>query len=213
MKKYTLAVFLMLVSLINIQAQSFKIVGMNTVAGALTGSALGGATMLIADDFDSMRPLSVGFGTGTILGLGIGVYDLTTQAGGYSGIFNNSETSGQLIITDTFYGTLTGSLVGFAISLIADQDLVLGLQKGAGWGAWTGFTFGLVETFVLNRFGGGGSGYSISQQYEVPVNGMMRYDYGSFHAGFISPQTITSLQAGSFQLSPTINVAHVKISL
>lgn len=214
MKKLLLPLFFSFL-FISVQAQSFKIVGINTFAGALTGTALGGANMLIADDFDSMRPLSVGFGTGTIFGLGLGVYDLTTKTSSYSGIFNQSETSGQLILTDTFYGTVTGALVGFAVGLIADQDLLIASQKGTGFGAWTGFTFGLVETFVLNRFGAGsGSGYGLSQaSTQVPVNGFVRYDYNTIHAGFLSPQAITSLNSGQVQLHPSISLAHVKIVL
>jgi len=215
MKKLILIVLTLFIYSSPILAQGFKLIGMNTLSGALTGSAIGGATMLIANDFDSYRPLSIGFGTGTIAGLGLGIYDMTTNSSGYSGVFNSSsETSGQLILTDTFYGTLTGALVGFAVTLISEDKLVDGLRVGAGFGAYSGLVFGIVDTFVLNNMGsGGGSGYGLGSVNFNQVNGFVQYEGSTFNAGFFSPDTFVHPSNGTIKWQPTLSLAHFKVSI
>jgi len=215
MKKLFLLVLTLFISSSSIFAQGFKVIGMNTLSGAITGSALGGATMLLANNYDSYRPLSIGFGTGTIAGLGLGIYDMTTNSTGYSGVFNsNSETSGQLILTDTFYGTLTGALVGFAITLISEDKLIDGVRVGAGFGAWAGFGFGVIDTFILNNMGsGGGSGYGLGSIDFKQVNGLVQYEGSTFNAGFLSADTIVHPSNGTIKWQPTLSLAHFKVSI
>lgn len=214
MKKLFLLVLTIFVYATTSYAQGFKLIGMNTLAGAVTGSILGGSTMLIANDFESYRPLSIGFGTGTIVGLGLGIYDMTSNPSGYSGIFNSSETSGQLILTDTFYGTLTGALVGFAVTLISENKLVDGLRVGAGIGAWAGLGFGIIDTFILNKMGsGGGSGYGLSAIDFNHVNGLVQYEGSLINAGFFSADSFVHPSNGSIKWQPTFSLAHFKVSI
>jgi len=215
MKKLFLLVLTLFIYSSPLLAQGFKLIGMNTLSGAITGSAIGGATMLITNDFDNYRPLSIGFGTGTIAGLGLGVYDITTNSSEYSGVFNSSsETSGQLILTDTFYGTLTGALVGFAVTLISEDKLVDGLRVGAGFGAYSGLVFGIVDAFIMNNMGtGGGGGYGLGSINFNQVNGIVQYEGSVINAGYFSQNSIANHSNGSIKWHPALSVAHFKVSI
>ncbi len=84
------------------QAQNFRIVTVNTFAGALTGTALGGATIALQNKSDvDYYPLQFGVGMGTIFGLGVGFYDLsqaTTGSGYYvDGIISSAGASGPCV--------------------------------------------------------------------------------------------------------------------
>lgn len=137
-----------------IQAQSIKILGGNTLNGAMTGTILGGATMALqnTNDFDALR---VGLGAGTLYGIGVGVYDLSRTSTGevyyVSGIFNDGDNTSIIVLLDTFYGAAAGAIVATAFNLIANEPVTESLQYGAGIGAWTGFGFGLIDGFILSQ--------------------------------------------------------------
>lgn len=163
--KFRLMKFRLLVSLLaiiviimsaspqKIQGQGLRIIASNTMLGALNGAMLGGASMALANSED-LRPMRFGVGFGTLGGLGLGIYDFAkAQGGAYSvqGVFNHANYTTQIIIQDTFYGAVTGTLVGMAITLILDEKVVYGIQYGAGVGTWAGFAFGLVDVFAISR--------------------------------------------------------------
>ncbi|MCA1802111.1 MAG: hypothetical protein LC662_06600 [Rhodothermaceae bacterium] len=134
-------------------AQGLRIIATNTAMGALNGAMLGGASMAIANSND-LRPLRFGVGFGTIAGLGLGIYDFSQSQGGVytiDGVFNRANYTSQIILMDTFYGAVIGTLVGTAATLIMDEKLIYGLQYGVGAGTWVGFAFGLVDAFAISR--------------------------------------------------------------
>ncbi|MFU8861228.1 MAG: hypothetical protein ACNA8K_12495 [Cyclonatronaceae bacterium] len=134
-------------------AQGLRIIASNTAMGALNGAMLGGASMALANS-DDWRPLRFGAGFGTIAGLGLGIYDFSQSQGGVytiDGVFNQANYTSQIILMDTFYGAVTGTLVGMAVTLIMDEKVIYGLQYGVGAGTWAGFAFGLVDAFAISR--------------------------------------------------------------
>jgi hypothetical protein len=201
----------MLIGLVsNLQAQAFKIIGTNTIMGAATGTSLGAATMLISgtDDWGAIR---VGFGAGTLAGLGLGVYDVSYSSGYIDGYLTSASTTGQVIAMDTFYGAGTGAIVGFAISLIGNQDILEGLKVGGGYGAWAGFAFGLAETFLLGSVGGSG-GYGSSYMTGNTVNGMIQYQTPGFNIGFVAPSNFSYIQGGTINWTPSVTFTHARVS-
>lgn len=122
--------------------------------GTANGALLGLGTMALTDNANA-GPLRVGIGMGTLYGLGIGVYDVTVNelGAGYSveGMFNNSNYSGMIVLLDTFYGGVTGGVVGTAMALMVNKPLINGLQYGVGAGVWGGFAFGLVDAFYFSK--------------------------------------------------------------
>lgn len=134
-------------------AQGLRIIASNTAMGALNGAMLGGASMALTNN-DDWRPLRFGVGFGTIAGLGLGIYDFSQAQGGVytiDGVFNRANYTSQIILMDTFYGAVIGTLVGMAATLIMDEKLIYGLQYGVGAGTWVGFAFGLVDAFAISR--------------------------------------------------------------
>lgn len=213
MKKSFLFLTLLLGFIISSSAQTFKLVGLNTLYGAATGTGLGGATLLLTDSKD-LGAIRVGFGAGTLVGLGLGVYDVSNAHGLIQGYFSSAEVTSQIVAMDTFYGAGTGALVGFAISLIANNDIIGGIKIGTGVGAWTGFAFGVVETLFLSSTSGAG-GYGVASAYNYQsVNGLVQIQDAHYNIGFISP-TITNQwnHSGAITSNPTLTVAHLKISL
>ena len=140
------------------QAQSIEILGGNTLNGVIQGTALGSATMALANSTD-FAPLRVGVGLGIIYGVGVGVYDLNT-AGTQSllvrGTFNNGDNTTIIVLLDTIYGAVAGAVIVTAGTLVANEPIVTGLQYGAGIGAWLGFGFGIFDAFVLSKREPGG---------------------------------------------------------
>lgn len=134
------------------QAQTIKILGGNTLNGAVNGTMLGGATMALQNSND-FEPLRVGLGAGTLYGLTVGIYDISQASKGQqyyvSGTFNDGDNSTILVLLDTFYGAAGGAIVATSVNLIADRAVEEGLQYGAGIGAWAGFGFGLIDAFIL----------------------------------------------------------------
>lgn len=136
-------------------AQGLRIIASNTALGALEGAMLGGASMALANSND-WRPMRFGIGAGTIAGLGFGIYDLTQNSSGSSpvrGVFNQANYTTQIIVMDTFYGAVIGTLVGMAVTLILDEKVIYGMQYGVGVGTWAGFAFGLVDVIAIDQGG------------------------------------------------------------
>lgn len=222
MKRLTtlLAVFVILLSFSKPTcAQSGKILALDTIIGAVNGSGLGLATMAITDD-SHLGPVRVGFGAGTLYGLGLGIYDVTQQAGsGYmiSGAFSSATNTAQIVAMDTFYGGLTGGIVGFAISLIGNTDMVKGLQYGAGYGTWAGFGFGLIDAFVISKQ----SGYDFSgddgdfdygpKPKPMAANGFIQFKTTSAQVGFLSGSSITVIKKGQIVTYPTLSISSISV--
>lgn len=135
-------------------AQSIKILGGNTLNGAITGTMLGGATMALRNSND-FAPLRVGIGAGTLYGLGTGAYDLSkfSKGGIYyvSGVFNDGDNTSIIVLLDTFYGAAAGAIIASSVNLIANKPIRDALQYGSGVGAFVGFGFGLLDGFVLSE--------------------------------------------------------------
>ncbi|MCH2451274.1 MAG: hypothetical protein MK198_14170 [Gracilimonas sp.] len=132
-------------------AQTIELLAGNTLNGTVNGTLLGGATMALTGnpDFDALR---VGVGAGTLYGIGVGVYDVTTSGGQQiivSGLFNDGNNTSIIVLLDTFYGAAAGAIIASSVMLIAEEPIIDGLRYGSSTGAWIGFGFGLVDAFVL----------------------------------------------------------------
>lgn len=152
-KRFLLTLILLLgISFQQSQAQSAKLFFGDLLNGAANGAALGGATMALQNSSD-IAPIRVGVGLGILYGAGVGLYDNSIVPKGQqfyiSGTFNDGRNSTIIVLLDTFYGALGGATIGGAISLIANDPIVDGLKRGSGAGAWLGFGFGLIDSFVL----------------------------------------------------------------
>ncbi len=182
------------------QSQTLRIVTINTLNGALTGTALGGATIALQNEYDDY-PLRFGLGLGTIFGLGTGFYDMSRHTGhGYyvNGAFGSANTTGTIVLMDTFYGAATGAIVGTAISLMSrDSDILKGLQYGSGAGAWVGFAFGLVDAFALSSASNYDSFYDGYSHGGLPPAGLveLRSQNEQYAIGFINPVFLQTVQS------------------
>jgi hypothetical protein len=182
-----------------VQSQVLRIVTINTLNGAITGTALGGATIALNNEYDPY-PLRFGLGLGTIFGLGTGFYDMSHYTGyGYQvrGLFSSANTTGTIILLDTFYGAATGAIVGMAITLMGkDSDVIKGLQYGSGAGAWVGFAFGLVDAFALSTSRSYDSFYDDYSHAGHPPAGLveLRSNNDQFAIGFLNPVLLQSLK-------------------
>ncbi len=195
-----ICVVLLATSIQHTQAQSLRIITINTFYGALTGTTLGGATIALQNEYDEY-PLRFGLGLGTILGLGTGFYDLSRSTGehGYyvNGLISSANTTGTIILLDTFYGAATGAIVGVAISLMSkDSDIVKGLQYGSGAGAWVGFAFGLVDAFTLSTSGNYDTFYDNYTHRNASPAGLVevRSLDDKYTIGFLNPVMFHSLR-------------------
>lgn len=156
MRKLLLSILIVLtihlVSFNKSNAQSLELVGGNMLNGAITGSALGVATMGLTNS-SNFAPLRVGLGAGILGGTGMALYDISTLPQGQtffiSGVFNDGNNSSIIILLDTLYGSVAGVAVGSAIALISNNSIMDGLQYGASAGAWFGFGFGIVDAFFI----------------------------------------------------------------
>lgn len=139
-------------------AQGLQSMATNTVMGTANGTLLGLGTMALLDN-TSWTPIRIGIGVGTLYGLGVGVYDLSMYeiGAGYrvQGMFNAANYTSMIVLLDTFYGGVTGGVVGTAMALMVNKPLVEGLQYGSGVGVWAGFAFGLVDAFYFSNSGDG----------------------------------------------------------
>lgn len=143
---------------------------------------------------DNFEPVRIGLGAGTLYGIGVGIYDITqTEAGQQfykSATFNDGTNSSIIVLLDTIYGAAGGAIIASSIALIMKKPLVNALQYGSGTGAWVGFGFGLIDSFMLSR----GPNYS-QQSVSLPhgeVNGLLTYSNTSksVELGLLSPNFI-----------------------
>lgn len=186
------------------EAQALRVVASNTFAGAATGAMLGGAQMALNNDDDTM-PLRYGVGIGTLAGMAVGVYDTGREADAILyGTFRSTRYTGTIIMMDTFLGSATGAVVGMAVALLRQDEIVKGVQYGAGAGAWAGFGFGLIDGFFLREYErerGYVSSYSQSPGND-PANGLLRLQTNSnLSIGFINPSLYSYPEIQNEQLT------------
>lgn len=211
MKKFTFTFIALLVfglsSFTSIKAQTVELLAGNTLNGAVQGTLLGGATMALSssEDFAALR---VGVGLGTLYGIGMGGYDITSGSGQevlVSGLFNDGNNSSIIVLLDTFYGAALGSVAVVAVALVANEPIVSGLQYGAGIGAWAGFGFGIFDTFVLaeRTF----APVSIAQ-VNTKASGLIGMSFENNSSfGFLNPTLITTKNISDHDLTASIKPA------
>lgn len=222
MKKYLLQLVLALgifaTATYNSQAQSIELVAGNTLNGAMNGVLLGGATMALQNS-DDFEPVRVGVGAGTLYGIGVGVYDITQVETGQqfykSGTFNDGTNSSIIVLLDTIYGAAGGAIIASSVSLILKKPLVDALQYGSGAGAWVGFGFGLIDSFMLAK----GPNYT-QQAVAAPqedVGGLLSYsnasksvEVGLLNPGFVKHKKLTQHTIKT-AYSPTVEVLQLQL--
>jgi hypothetical protein len=217
MKGYKILLLLLSMAFICSQskAQSIEVLGGNVLNGAVTGSMLGAATMGLQNSND-FRPLRIGVGSGIIAGAVIGIYDVATLPRGeiffISGVFNDGNNTSIIILLDTFYGAAAGAILGSAGMLISDRPIIDGLQYGSSAGAWVGFTFGLIDAFLLAQKNRDFIGSNLLQR-----NALLETDYKSATIGFGQPRIarVTELADGTAGQSyqPVLGVVSLNIGL
>ncbi|WP_372638854.1 hypothetical protein [Fodinibius sp.] len=203
------------------KAQSIKLVGQNTLNGAINGVLLGGATMALQDN-DKFGPIRVGLGTGTLYGIGVGIHDISLIDKGQqfylSGTFNDATNSSVIPLLDTIYGAAGGALIASSVALIIKEPLANALQYGSGIGAWAGFGFGLVDAFFLAE-GPDFSQASTLSPSPSNVDGFITYENASrsVEIGMISPsmfkQTTMSASTLSTSWAPSVTVMNLSVNL
>lgn len=135
------------------QAQTIELLAGNTLNGAVNGTILGGATMALNGNID-FAPLRIGLGAGTLYGIGVGAYDVSSGGGEslvVSGTFNDGNNTSIIVLLDTFYGAAGGAIIASSVMLIAEEPLVDGLKYGSAIGAWAGFGVGIIDAFILSE--------------------------------------------------------------
>ena len=196
------------------QSPKIQLAGGNVLNGTLTGTMLGAATMALNNDED-ISPLRIGIGSGVLGGFAVALYDVATLPAGQefyiSGVFNDGRNSSIIILLDTFYGAAGGAILGSAVTLISNSPVIDGLRIGSGIGAWTGFGFGLIDSFVLaekNRDFMANALLNRSSLFEI--------DAGSLDIGIAQPalhqRAVISPNALSIRTEPVINLLSLRKS-
>lgn len=223
MKKYLLLLFISAIFVSGLpqktKAQSIKVVGQNTLNGAINGVLLGGATMALQDN-DEFGPMRVGLGTGTLYGIGVGIHDVSLIDKGQqfylSGTFNDATNSSIIPLLDTIYGAAGGALIASSVALIIKEPLTEALQYGSGIGAWAGFGFGLVDAFFLAE---GPDFAQVSSAGSSNVDGFITYESQSksVEIGMISPEMFKQIHISANALStswkPSVTVMNLSVNL
>lgn len=149
-----LALVLVTLSSVDVKGQTGSLLGGNIFNSAITGTAIGAATMGITNTSD-FTPLRVGLGSGILFGAGLALYDVTTLPSGQqfyiSGLINNGNNTSIILLLDTMYGAAGGALIGSAVMLIANKPIVDGLQYGSSIGTFAGFGLGLLDIFIFSE--------------------------------------------------------------
>lgn len=188
-------------------AQGLKSLAGNTLMGTANGTLLGLGAMALTDDAD-WAPIRIGIGMGTLYGLGVGVYDVSVYevGSGYrvQGMFNSANYTSMIVLLDTFYGGVTGGVVGTAMALMVNKPLVEGLQYGTGAGIWAGFAFGLVDAFYFSSPGAG----SLYSSLEVNAG-------ESTTVSFLQPNLYTSplISNGRMAITQEIGLDVAKVTI
>lgn len=216
-KTTVLALILTISFSLNANSQSIKLLGSDLANGAINGLALGGATMALQNSPDG-APLRVGLGAGILYGLGVGIYDNSIITKGeqfyISGTFNDGNNSTIIVLLDTFYGAVGGAAIGSAISLIGNNPILDGIQYGGGAGAWLGFGFGLIDSFVLAE-GPDDLRASVQTPARQNAEGMIQYTTGSKNVslGFIHPTVISQKEVTSQNIKINYTVGMEVVNL
>ena len=155
--KRVLFTSLLLLSIVNSgYSQTMKVTAANTGIGAINGALLGLGAMGLSGNSENLSPLRIGVGLGTLYGLGMGVYDVTTHTfNGMTdtkyGMLHASEYSAMIPMFDTVYGGATGAVVGMAVSLINGTSIRKGFVNGGSVGLFGGFLFGLTDVLYFSQ--------------------------------------------------------------
>ena len=167
-----------------------------------------------------VAPLRVGVGLGILYGAGVGLYDNSIVPKGQqfyiSGTFNDGRNSTIIVLLDTFYGAVGGATIGGAISLIANDPVIDGLKTGSGAGAWLGFGFGLIDSFVLAQGPDDLQAYA-GQASSNHASGIVQFspEAENVHVGLIHPTVFsqTEISTQSVQVSNTLGVQLVNVNV
>jgi hypothetical protein len=190
------------------KAQTGQLLGGNVLNGALTGTVLGAATMGLRNSGD-IAPLRVGLGSGILGGAGLALYDIATLPSGQhffiSGVFNDGNNSSIIILIDTFYGAAGGAILGSAIMLIGNKPIVGGLQYGSGVGAWAGFGFGLLDSFVFAERNRDFISSGFLEKDSIIEFSLSKFDVGLIKPGLFSYYDLSG-KTQSIQFVPTLNL-------
>lgn len=217
--KSLLLITVLFVSAGLLHGQSIKVVAGSTLAGATNGALVGLGVMGLNNDAD-LTPLRVGVGVGTLYGIGMGIYDITymgTDVDFYQveGIFNTADNSSLIVLLDTFYGGVAGSLVGVAFSLIVNSPLSDGIRIGGGVGVIGGFAFGMIDALNYSHRTGDFDPNIASSRLAPGIINLSGFE--NFNIGLLNP-TITSMPmhdniSGNIRanFSQTIELANVRI--
>ncbi len=193
------------------KAQSIELIGGNVLNGAVTGSILGTAVMGLQNSND-FTPFRIGLGTGILGGSGIAVYDVATLPRGQqffkSGVFNDGNNSSIIILLDTLYGAGLGAALGSAVVLIGKESIVDGLQYGASAGAWAGFGFGIVDSFILSEHN-----RDLVSGGLVSGSGLIELSKNDTVIEFMKPDIIQTINADNGTLSQNMNPALTLFSM
>lgn len=193
------------------KAQSIELIGGNIVNGAVTGSILGTAVMGLQNSND-FTPFRVGLGAGILGGSGLAVYDIATLPRGQqffkSGMFNDGNNSSIIILLDTLYGAGLGAALGSAVVLIGNNSFVDGLQYGASVGAWAGFGFGIVDSFILAE-----DNRDLVADNFISGSGLIELSKNDIEIEFLKPDIIQTMSADNGALSQKLNPALTLFSM
>jgi hypothetical protein len=198
-------------------SQTIKLLGGNTLNGAVTGVALGGSVMGLQNS-DDFAPLRVGLGAGTLFGIGVGFHDISKVSKGeqfyISATFNDGTNTSIIVLLDTFYGAAAGAIIASSITLISNEPIVDALQYGSSAGAWAGFGFGLIDAFVLAQGPG---------DFAADASGMQEAD-GLLHiagkkkrinVGLVSPSLISyrTIEAQALKKQTAFNLKLLNLNV
>jgi len=199
-------------------AQALKVTAGNTIMGTASGTMIGLGVMGLQNT-NNFTPVRIGIGAGTIFGLGVGIYDVAQMGdfGYYSveGLFNSTEYSGLIILMDTFYGGVTGSVLGMAVSLMTNDSVINGIQYGGSLGILGGFAFGLVDAFYFSSSTGT---FASLQKPTNQVDGLIHVTAKNLDIGLIHPVVYSQISYNSGlgfttnSLQTGLQVAHLKIN-
>ncbi len=218
--------FILNVGTADSNAQSVKILGSNTLNGAINGVVLGGATMFVTDkkvnapfnkNLEDLYALQVGLGIGTLYGVSMGAYDVVTGEGRQilvSGFFNDGNNSSIIALMDTFYGAAAGGIIALSVSLVSNDPIIEAMQYGIGYGAFIGFGFGLVDMFMIAKRSS--EPIAFNKQNTILAPGITTIDFENGHSiGLVNPSLTPILQVNNHSMSqrlqPTLEIINLRM--
>jgi len=187
------------------KAQSLELIGGNIVNGAVTGTILGTAVMGLQNS-NNFAAFRVGLGAGILGGSGLAIYDVATLPKGQqffkSGVFNDANNSSVIVLLDTIYGAGLGAALGSAIMLIGNESIIDGLQYGASAGAWAGFGFGIVDSFMLAE-----NNRDLISNRLIPASGLFELTGNNTDIGFFKPGIVETKTVSNGNLKQNLSLA------